>query len=142
MGRKKLYKEAVKVAERVEFWQKELTELGIGHWRIKGVSFFNTDYSSRDATVHCETDYDSCVFEFRQDWWFEADQKERDETIIHEWIHVAMRDLDQVRNLVSQWMPEATFTNYEETHKHALEGFVERLSWLLYRLHTSPAERC
>jgi hypothetical protein len=127
---------AVKLAKRIEFWQKRLPMLAIGHFDIKCVTTTD-DVPCRGglsavAAVQTSVLYDSCHFYFDNDFVDEADQHELDQTIIHEWVHVAMRDFDVSLHAVESWMPEQTYEDFKETVDQRREGFVDRVARQLY----------
>lgn len=130
-------REAIKLAQRVEAWQKRLAPLGIGHFRILAVHVVDqTPGGARaNASVFTPSDYDSAEFWFKYDYVEECNEQELDETIIHEWLHVAFRDLDDALEVVESWMPEATHNDFENRIDHEREGVIDRLARLIYALH-------
>ena len=125
------------LGNRVRRWQKILAPLGVGHFRIKKIHLCAETPSGPDAkaTVHAKHDYDSAEFWFTHDYLRECDTHDLDETIIHEWLHVAMRDLDHALEAVENWMPTATYEGFQDTVEHECEGFIDRIARLIYALH-------
>lgn len=133
----------INLAKRVERWQKRLVELGLAHWRITRVTITdrmpNGDHA--DASVQVSNDYDSYHIWFRDDFIVETDAKRLDETIVHELLHVSMRDLDESLENVEEWMPPAGYNDWSRVVNHAREGHVERLARLIVRLHSGEPPR-
>lgn len=127
----------IALAERVEAWARRLPELGIAHWRIERVTMTDTmpDSPNAKASVQVSTDYDSFTIYFRNGWLEECSATELDEVIVHELMHVAMRNLDHVAEGVESWMPEKTYDDWAEAFNHEREGHVDRLARLIVRLH-------
>lgn len=126
-------RDAIKLAKRVEFWQKKLPLLGIGHFQIERV--ITTDEMPDEgaiAQVQPSEKYDTCSFWFYNDYVDNADPSDLDLTIIHEWIHVAMRDLDVALQPVESWMPEATYRDFAHGVDLRRETFVDRLARQLH----------
>jgi hypothetical protein len=130
-------REAVKLAKRVEKWQKRLDSLGIAHWRIEGVSIVEEMPSgqSANAAVVPSYQYDSVYFWFWREYVDEANNKQLDETIIHEWIHVAMRDFDQAIESVDSELSAGTLASWESRLLHTREGLVDRLARQIYSMY-------
>ena len=122
--------DSVKVAERFEKWQKRLAHLGVGHYRINGVHFGEeTPGGPRaEASVQVSENYDNVDFWVKWEFLENCDHYELDSTIIHEWLHVAMRDFDDALEAVESWMPKQTYEDFEQRVNHEREGLVERLS--------------
>lgn len=123
--------------KRVEFWQGKL---GLEHWRIECITMCTETEGGPHAaaTVHTAAHYDSCDFQFTYDL-IEQGPWRLDVAIVHEWLHVLMRDLDETFNLVERWMPEAAYSNFEDTVDHAREGLVERLARAIVALERSTS---
>ena len=123
----------IQLAKRVEKWQRALAYLGVGHVRIDRVTITDDmpQGSDANAAVWVANHYDRCTFFFRSEYLEEADARSLDETIVHEWVHVAMRDFDSALEVVEEWMPPGTFRDWSERVDHEREGFVERLAFLI-----------
>lgn len=124
----------IELAERVEEWQERLASLGIGHFVIEAVSIVDATPGGPDAkaSVQVATNYDIAHFWFTHEFLAETEEQELEQTIIHEWVHVAMRDLDFSLEPVENWMPPATFQMWDESVDHEREGFVDRIAQSLY----------
>ncbi len=124
------------LAIRVAYWQKRLEPLGLAHWKpeITIVEEPSNDaYTEAKAAVSCSSHYDTFWLEFRKEWMDgEVDLEELDKVIIHELIHVAMRDVDYEIEKVGEFLGVASQEIWEDSVKHAREGLVERLARTLY----------
>jgi len=125
------------LAKRVEAWKDRLEFLGLGHWRIDGVGILDDipDTENSVACVQTAHLYDNFRMFFRRDYIEESDEADIDETIIHELIHVAMRNLDRTYETVEEWMPRHTFADFMVTVGFEREAFVERLARTIYGLY-------
>lgn len=121
-------RDAIKLAKRIEAWQKRLEPLGVGHWRIDSVTVEESDMATNDASVTPSWRYDSCRFWFRQDYVDNATDRDLDETIVHEWLHVAMRDLDSAIESAEEQFSPAAREVWETRMVHEREAFIEHLA--------------
>lgn len=123
---------------RVERWQKRLgPTLGIGHWRIRELSLVEECPAGADASATVDTSqfYDDVWFNFKIAFVEKATEQRLDEVIIHEWLHVAFDQLDDVHNLVEKWMPEATHEQFDSMLNLEVERLIERLARTIYKLY-------
>lgn len=137
-------KASIELARRVEAWGKRLAPLGVAHFQINHVTITDSVPGRTGGAVAgaaVSGSYDNVSFYFNCDWLEAVEEKELDETIIHEWLHVAMRDLDSVMEDVEQWMPPATYAMHDERVLHEKEGLIDRMSIALYALHTGEPVR-
>jgi hypothetical protein len=123
---------------RITYWQRKLGHLGVGHWRVEEVLVQDETPAGPNAamTVRSSGSYDSCQFRARRDWLENAGREEIDETIIHEWLHVCMRDLDHAIEAAEEWMPSHTWYSYDRAVDHEQEGVIDRLARQLYQFHS------
>lgn len=123
---------------RIEYWKRKLPELGISHWRVEEVAIVDETPGGpdADATVGASSYYDSARFYFTRGFLNGATKEQLDATIIHEWMHVVMRDHDDVLESVQTWMPQQTYNDFAERVDHTREGIIERCARLIHRLHT------
>jgi hypothetical protein len=135
----------VQLAERVEAWQKMLTSLAIGHYRITQVTLtdqvpdgLHSTSGMAEAAVGISNNYDDVHFSFNSEFVEDATEQELDEAIVHEWIHVGWRDLDRALSDTEKWMPEATADAWSENIHHIREGIVDRTARQLYAFHRAP----
>lgn len=131
-------KQGIRLAKRIERWQRVLRPLGVGSFRIECVTICDETSSKAGAiaTSRIPPHYDSVYFEFTRDFLAEASKRRLDEVIVHEWLHVAHRDTDEATTrAVRAWMPEATYEDWKDAVEHEHEGFIERLARLVVDLH-------
>lgn len=132
--------DAIKLAERIEFWQERLVGLGLSHWRIHAVRVVGHDDMPSDrrakAAVQCEPMYDTCDFYFEHDYLAAASEAELDQTIIHEWVHVFMRDFDNAIESIEDALSPGVEQQWGDWVNHEREGVVDRLSRQIYVLYT------
>jgi hypothetical protein len=126
----------VELAERVEAWQQRLSLLGIAHFRVREIIMTDDvpGWADAHAGVSVDTDYDSVSFYFDNTYVEGATAKQLDETILHEWCHVAMRDLNNATNLARDWFPQGAWRTYDENLDHHKETLVDRMARQLYAL--------
>lgn len=126
----------VQLAKRFEQWQRRLPLLGVGHWRIEAVSLCEQTPTGPDAkaTAHVSNAYDSVHFWMTFEFLENATESELDETIIHEWVHVAFRDFDVAIEAAEDSMSKGESDAWEDRIDHAREGLVDRVARQIYRL--------
>src|SRR4051794_2913717 len=87
------------IRARVNFWLKRLAPLGISHWDVEVTVEDEIDHRPHsDATADTSDQYDTVRLTFRSDKVDTATRPafEIDQLILHELLHVAMRDFDEV----------------------------------------------
>lgn len=134
----------VQLAKRTEAWGKRLSALGVAHFDIVRVTVGTQSPSGNPdakASVQVHDLYDNCSFFFDADELEEMEEDELDMTIIHEWMHVAFRDLEAAIAMCEDWLPERTYSDYEDRLNHEREGLIDRLSKAMYQLHTGKPAR-
>jgi hypothetical protein len=133
----------IQLARRVEKWGNRLSLLGLAHWEITRVTltddmeeFGGTNDGTR-AVVIPSHQYDSATFVFNRDWLEnEVDEEyELDQVIIHEWLHCAMRSLDQAIESAQYELSAGARHHWDKRVNHERENLVERLAQQLWRLH-------
>lgn len=115
---------------RIESWQAHLAPLGLDHWRIDSVTIESDD--ANRASVQVARMYDSCHFHFDPEFLAEADDQELDEVIIHEWVHVAMRDWDQAIEAIEGELSPASKWQWNDRMHHEREGLVDHIARQIY----------
>lgn len=126
---------AAKLQARVEFWQKRLAPLGLQHWRftVEVVDEAGGE-PNNNAAVSYSLRYDSAIIQFAREFLADPDTNEQtiDESILHELMHVVMRDYGQaIDSIETHLAPPAKAVWHDQLH-HELEGVVERLARALY----------
>lgn len=138
---------SIRLAKRVEKWTKTLVELGLAHWRIERICI--TDKMPHDgdgkgtanASILVASTYDSMHIYFRHSFLEEAAESRIDETIVHELLHAAMRDIDEAVNAADDYLSAASLSIWEKREDDARERFVENLARLIVRLHRGDKPR-
>ncbi len=113
--------------KRIQFWQVELVHLGVSHAQIKQVYITEEVPGGAGAlaAVSCSENYDDVEFWFHPSM-LEREAQELDETIIHEWLHVAWRDMDFVCRRPEDHMAPAVFSEWDAHLNHETEGLIDR----------------
>jgi hypothetical protein len=130
---------AQEIRERVEFWTTRLASLGIGHWDFEIIVYDGDieDAPNCDATADTSDRYDSAALNFRAD---KVDLNTRtldeiDQLILHELLHVAMRDFDETIEPARWNMSPPSGTLWANSVEREREGLVERLARTIWSLH-------
>lgn len=95
---------------------------------------------SANASVQPSASYDSVFFWFKEEFLEEASKREVDEVILHEWMHVLMRDLDQAIESVEDELSPASEAQWNDRLRHEREGLVDRLARTFYLLYVSEKD--
>jgi hypothetical protein len=129
-----------RLATRVEAWRDRLAHLGMSHFRITSVHVQDeTPGGPRaEASVRPSGAYDSVEFWFKWDFIQTCTNYELDETIIHEWLHVAMRDLDEAIDSVESWMTKQAYEDFVDRVDHEREGVIDRLARQITSAYYNP----
>lgn len=116
---------------RVNYWRGRLRSLGLAHWQFEYKFDFDKDedYRGRDAqaTVRVHESYDTAYWVIPRPS-LELSPEEIDHIILHELMHVAMRDVNKVEHEMMMILGGREGDVYEEALTHAIEGLVERLA--------------
>lgn len=127
----------VQLARRVEKWKERLEKLGVAHFRINAVHIVDETPGGQhaEASVQVSESYDNATFWFTWEFLDDCDEYALDVTIVHEWMHVAMRDWDRSLECVETWMPKATYADFEDRMGHEREKLVERMARTIVGLY-------
>jgi hypothetical protein len=127
------------LAKRVEAWQKRLGPLGLQQKRIECVTLTDEvpDNDTAVAGVQPGGNYDSVRFFFAHEFLEETDDRGLDEVILHEWLHVAMRDLDRAIDAAAYELSAGARYQWNERVHHEREALVDRLARQIYALYTT-----
>ena len=114
--------------------------LGLGHWTIDQVSIADETPGgpNAEACVQPSYAYDTCTFWFTHSFVESASLRALDEAIIHEWVHVFMRDFDQTISSVDDELSPATERIWSDRIHHEREGVVDRIARALYVFYMAP----
>lgn len=88
-----------------------------------------------DAGVSVHADYDLAHFYFNNSFIENTTASELDETILHEWVHVAFRDYDNAVKLSKPWFPDAAWETFDRNIDHHKETIVDRMAKTLYAFY-------
>lgn len=119
--------------KRVRQWQQSMPCLGLAHWRIE-IKILEElrDDRETNASVVCSSHYDTAWMEFERSFLNEAEEAQVDQTIVHELVHMAMRDFDNAISDVYVSLGQPARAIWMDHVDHAREGLVERLARTLY----------
>lgn len=121
---------------RVERWMSELEALAIGHWRLDSLEVVDSD--DFWAAVLSNGSYDRFQLRFDREFLSDTDEAGLDEVIVHELLHVAMRDLDAALKVAFPFVPGADEGMWWERVKHEEEGLIQRLAVYIVSQHYEP----
>lgn len=116
-------------------WQGRLSLLGVSHWEVEDVTI--EDDEDNNAGVRVSGAYDSCSFYFTPVFLAEASDSALDNVIVHEWVHVAMRDLDKAIEAGSYEIPIGSRHQWDLRVFHEREGFVDQIARQLVEFYTN-----
>lgn len=127
------------LGKRLDYWQRVCWPLGIQHWRIN-LDIVEETHGGPNAaaSVRPADSYDTADLEFRASYIEEASDYEIDCTIVHELMHIVMRDIDATVESVETWMPHATHVDFNERYCHEQEGLIDRAARAIVEAHKSP----
>lgn len=114
-------------------WVKRL---GLSHWRINlnlSVPAAEMETDSSIATVTTHGAYDEADIGFIEGWsaW-DDDKIER--TMVHELVHLHLRDLDNMLDVASETMRPSGRKMFDALSHAAMENLVERMTNVLVDL--------
>lgn len=125
---------------RVRRWQQKLATLGISHWEIDDIVISEKHPQAPEdgwyASCWRSTPYDKCEIWINASFLADCTAAQLDHLIVHEWIHAAMRDFDRALDSAEDWMPPATYTEFNRRLDHEREGFVDRLARTIVATHS------
>ena len=127
-----------KLRSRVAYWQKALAPLGVGHWKIT-VDIVDEPEGRRgsDAGVFIPSHYDHADMQVRRAHVEDCTQEELDCTIVHELVHLAMRDLRSVVDSASCRLSPSAEAMFDENFDHEMEGITDRVARALVAAHNA-----
>ena len=130
----------LEIAIRVSRWQQTLAALGISHWDFEidvQVDPVGGPFDDRIGAVTSliNDKYDRVEFTFDKESIPAVVNDEFDSYIVHEWLHVALRDYDKAIHAVSGMMGADAYRLWQDRLDHEEEGIVERLAQLIVSLY-------
>jgi hypothetical protein len=118
----------------VRKWQKILTPMGVGHWDVRSLEIVESEEFL--ARASCSTQYDQVYFQFAKDYLEEAPTDRIEKTIIHEWLHVAWRDYEQVEVDAREQFAPVVEDLMKSRFDHEREGLIQRLAETIFVVHS------
>lgn len=127
-----------KLRRRIAYWQRALGPLGVGHWKLS-VDIVDEPRGQRnsDAGVFVPTHYDTARMEFRREHVETCGDEELDCTIVHELVHLALRDLREVVDSSSERLSPSAEALFDELFDHEMEGVTDRFARTFVALHNA-----
>ncbi|HSE44967.1 MAG TPA: hypothetical protein VLA89_06530 [Gemmatimonadales bacterium] len=120
-----------KLLELVGHWQEFL---GLSHWEI-GVDFDTA--TDANATVWRPHYYDKGVVITLNSEWRTWDSQRANEIIVHELLHLVLRDLEVAMDSVERLVPKKAWVALNARFDHEIEGAVDRLALKFVELANS-----
>lgn len=114
----------------VRVWQGRLD---LSHWRVV-VDWDTPASEGAHATVERHNDYDKATIRFPRDEWSRWSREFAAETVVHELIHLHMREVDRVVADIDGQLHRDAAILFDRRYEHESEAFVDRLSLLFVRL--------
>lgn len=124
------------LGSRVEGWVAAFPSLGLTHWKID-TTIVDTEEGEPNAEVTPSMHYDTARIEFRKGFLEESNEEEIDLVILHELVHVAMRDLERALELPEAHLGMPARALWMDALDHHREGLVDRLARALYYAYSA-----
>lgn len=119
---------------RVDLWRsRHLPELGLAHWDFHFEFDENADDvkdgrgAGAEATIRVHRTYDTAFWNVPQES-LTKDLPDIDKIIVHELLHVVMRDLNKAEYDMVEVVGGHMGDQFAERLEHEIEGVIERLS--------------
>lgn len=111
-------------------WTEWVRRLRLGNWEWDVLLGVELEDAEAQITPHVH--YDNARIEVKTGWehW---DKQHLNEVVVHELLHVALRDLDHILHMpceVGAWKGGQASRLYHDALEHALEGFIQRQAQL------------
>jgi hypothetical protein len=107
--------------------------LGLSHWEIE-IAWDETLLPSEMANVVTESAYDGAFVTFNTDLVENRDAEYVEATVVHELVHIVMRDLDATLPPVLDLVPKGAAALARARYEHEIEGVVDRMAGVLVAL--------
>lgn len=122
---------AKQLESRLRYWKRKL---GLHDWEFEiQITAHPNGKDGSDACVHTHNHYESAIIELLdefEDW----DKTKTDRVIVHELLHIRMRNLDTAISSVYDYLAPAPCNMHHERVEHETEGYVEWLARLIVEL--------
>lgn len=127
------------LTKRVAFWQKRLAPLGIGHFDAEYVGIVLETPAGPDAAAasFISTSYDVVRMWYKAEFLDDCEKEQLDQLIIHEWVHVALRDLVRTHDILHRYLPPASLEDFEDRVLHEQEKVIDRIANALLSAYSS-----
>lgn len=122
------------VCKRVDYWRQHLQSLGVSHWAITVAIVDEPSPGRRNApaaaSVGIEDLYDTADIQFKAEYVPGGPKAtpDFDRYIVHELLHIAMRDWDAAVHSIDEHLSPATAEQWVDRLEHEEEGIVDRLA--------------
>lgn len=100
--------------------------LGLSHWDIR-IDWETPAHEDSDAGTWRANQYDRAVM-FLAPEWREWNQKRMNQLLVHELLHLYVRDVDVVLDVALTLASSAAREQLESRYFHEVEGLVDRLA--------------
>lgn len=125
--------------DRVDYWREVCEPLGLGHWRIS-VEIVDEPHghSGSGAAVQPSEYYDSASIEFADVIFDTHTDTEIDEIIVHELMHIVMRDLFDALTEPQYMFGTPAWSAFRNRIDHETEGMIDRTARAIVAAHQEP----
>lgn len=121
------------LAAIVAFW---IPKLGLERWDIQiewdekeWRELHGDDSSGPDASMHRSRDYDQASILFNPNDYAKWPPLKAHRIVVHELLHALTRDVEHVLDLLDGHLHRDVESVLRATHRHAIEGAVDRLAY-------------
>jgi hypothetical protein len=104
-----------------------IPRLGLEHWQVEIDWDKEPEVESSQAEVSWSASYDRAELHFRSNYG-EWDLRRAEQIVVHELLHVALRDLNMAGISVIGALEGPAAQIFSDWFDHELEGFVDRLA--------------
>lgn len=121
----------------VRHWQGVLN---LNHWKITP-QILDVTITGDPETAACVVradDYDVAFIQFTQNTVDTYDEEELNAAIVHELLHIHMREVDAIHGQIQEYAPTDVGEALGEVLLHATEGVVDRIARILIKSATIP----
>lgn len=114
----------------VDVWKGRLY---LAHWQT--TIAWDRPLDEGDAIGECDRydSYDYATLRFAPSL-FTSDRRKVNTTVVHELLHMSMRDLEWAACSVEKLLPKAVYTLFDARFEHEAEAMIDRLATILVEL--------